>query len=410
MPSVCTSLPCALGSFAPGETRDVTSSVTIPPDYQGPVTLVVRQAVNTQSFDPVPANNSAVVTTTIGSGSGADLSISKAGPATTNRGQQVTYTIMVANAGPAGATGVTVHDPTPAGLTFVSNGGDCVTAFPCDLATMAVGTTRIITATYAVATGTSGPLNITNTASVQSGTSDPDVANNSASVMTRLPSGAKCDFDGDGLDEIVTGAGPSGGPHVRLLKVSGATVTDLASFYAYDPAFRGGAFVACGDVTGDGLPEIITGAGEGGLPHVRVFAVNARNVTEIASFHAYADAFRGGVHVAAADTTGDGVAEIITGAGPSGGPHVRVLEFNGGALTELASFYAYDVVFTGGVSVAGADVDGDGLAEVITGAGPSGGPHVRVISLRGGSLTELTGFYAYDPPSFSAASMWRRPT
>ena len=117
----------------------MTSSVTIPPDYQGPVTLVVRQAVNTQSFDPVPANNSAVVTTTIGSGTGADLSISKAGPATTNRGQQVTYTIMVANAGPAGATGVTVHDPTPAGLTFVSNGGDCVTAFPCDLATMAAG-------------------------------------------------------------------------------------------------------------------------------------------------------------------------------------------------------------------------------------------------------------------------------
>ena len=141
------------------------------------------------------------------------------------------------------------------------------------------------------------------------------MANNSASVVTRLPSGAKCDFDGDGLDEIVTGAGPSGGPHVRLLKVSGATVTELAGFYAYEPTFKGGAFVACGDVTGDGLPEIITGAGAGGSPHVRVFAVNAGNVTEIASFQAYAETFRGGVHVAAADTTGDGVAEIITGAG-----------------------------------------------------------------------------------------------
>jgi hypothetical protein len=113
--------------------------------------------------------------------------------------------------------------------------------------------------------------------------------------------------------------------------------------------------------------------------------------------------FIGGVDVAAADTTGDGVAEIITGAGPFGGPHVRVIEFNGGALTELASFYAYEVAFAGGVFVAGGDVDGDGLAEVITGAGAGGGPHVRVISLRGSTLTELASFYAYDP-ALSVAS------
>ena len=67
--------------------------------------------------------------------------------------------------------------------------------------------------------------------------------------------------------------------------------------------------------------------------------------------------------------TGDGVAEIITGAGPGGGPHVRVFELNGGGLTELASFFAYDPAFPGGVFVAGGDVDGDGIAEVITGAG-----------------------------------------
>jgi hypothetical protein len=111
-------------------------------------------------------------------------------------------------------------------------------------------------------------------------------------------------------------------------------------------------------VTGDGIAEVITGAGEGGGPHVRVFSVDAGHVTELASFYAYDPAFRGGVHVAAADTTGDGVAEIITGAGPSGGPHVRVIEFNGGALRELASFYAYDPAFVGGVFVAGGDVTG----------------------------------------------------
>ena len=92
VPGVCTTFPCALGSFAPGETRAVTSTVTIPPDYTGPVTFVIRQAVNTQSFDPALANNIAAVTTTIGDvGDVADLSITKTGPATAVPGGRVTY-------------------------------------------------------------------------------------------------------------------------------------------------------------------------------------------------------------------------------------------------------------------------------------------------------------------------------
>ena len=84
--------------------------------------------------------------------------------------------------------------------------------------------------------------------------------------------------------------------------------------------------VACGDITGDGIAEIITGAGPGGGPHVRVWQYTAAGqpVTELLGFWAYAPYFTGGVRVAAADVTGDGVADIITGAGPGGGPHIRV--------------------------------------------------------------------------------------
>ena len=84
------------------------------------------------------------------------------------------------------------------------------------------------------------------------------------------------------------------------------------------------------------------------------------------------------------DVDGDGLAEVITGAGPAGGPHVRVFSLRGGGVTELASFYAYDPAFTGGVHVAAADLTGDGVAEIITGAGPGGGPHVRVFQFAGG--------------------------
>ena len=182
---------------------------------------------------------------------------------------------------------------------------------------------------------------------------------------------ASCDVTGDGAAEIITGAGPGGGPHVRVVSAGSTGLVELGSFLAYPPAFTGGVFVACGDVTGDGVAEIVTGAGPGGAPHVRVFQVLGSGVTELASFLAYGPAFSGGVRVAAGDVTGDGVAEIVTGSGPGGGPHVRVFSLSGG-VTEIAGFYAYGPAFSGGVSVAAGDVDGDGLAEIVTGAGPGG--------------------------------------
>src|SRR5262249_13983377 len=111
----------------------------------------------------------------------------------------------------------------------------------------------------------------------------------------------------------------------------------------------GGVFVGAGDIDGDGRADIITGADAGGGPHVRVFS--GTTGAELASFFAYAPGFAGGVRVAGTDVDGDGRADIITGAGPGGGPHVPA--FNGITLAELASFYAYDRAFPGGVFVAG---------------------------------------------------------
>ena len=205
------------------------------------------------------------------------------------------------------------------------------------------------------------------------------------------------DVNGDGVADIITGAGPGGGPHVKVFSLAGGVVTQVASFFAYDAAFLGGISVAAGDVNGDGVAEIVTGAGPGGGPHVKVFSLAGGVVTGVASFLAYDPAFLGGVDVAAGDVTGDGVADIITGAGPGGGPNVRAFSLAGGVATEVASFFAYDPAFPGGVHVAAADLTGDGVAEIITGAGSGGGPHVRAFSLAGGSVTGVASFFAYDP-------------
>jgi hypothetical protein len=208
------------------------------------------------------------------------------------------------------------------------------------------------------------------------------------------------DVDGDGKDEVITAAGPGGGPHVRTFKLVGAgasrSLEGSAGFFAARSDFSGGLTVAAGDVNGDGTDEIIAGAAGNDQPIVYVW--NYTPSTGVASargnpFLAYGPDFRGGVSVAAGDLDGDDRAEIVTGAGPGGGPHVRVFSGSGGGLP--GSAFAYGSTFSGGVWVAVGDVDGDGTNEIITAAGPGGGPHVRTFDV---DMTPLaTSFFAYAP-------------
>jgi hypothetical protein len=200
------------------------------------------------------------------------------------------------------------------------------------------------------------------------------------------------DVNGDGVADIITGPGPGGGPHIKVFdgrNPSGRSGL-IRSFLAFPAFFRGGVFVAAGDVNGDGKADIIVAPDSGAPPIVRVFDGNTGNV--IRAFFAYSPFFLGGVHVAAGDVNGDGNADIITGVGPGGGPHVKV--FNGTNLNLLQSFFAYDPTFLGGVFVGAGDVNGDGRADIITGAGPGGGPHVKVFD--GLTSQTLFSFFAFD--------------
>jgi hypothetical protein len=155
--------------------------------------------------------------------------------------------------------------------------------------------------------------------------------------------------------------------------------------------FGGGVRVAVGDVNGDGFNDIVTAAGPGAAPHVKVF--DGATGALLQSFLAFDAGFTGGVTVAAGDVNGDGKADIITGAGPGAAPHVRV--FDGATGGELSGLIAYDGGFTGGAYVAAGDFTGDGRADLVTGAGPGASAIVR--ALDGTSLAPLAAFIAYDP-------------
>jgi hypothetical protein len=195
------------------------------------------------------------------------------------------------------------------------------------------------------------------------------------------------DFNNDGKVDIIAAAGPGGGPAVSILDSETGEV--LQSFFAFDPAFTGGVFIAVRDFNGDGILDIIAGAGAGGGPEVRIF--NGNSLSVIKSFFAYAEDFIGGVSVASVDFNNDGILDLVTGAGAGGAPHVKV--FDGATSSILSQWYAYPASFTGGVFVAAGDIGNDGNIEVVTGAGSGGAPVVAVWDPYTGAL--LAQFMAY---------------
>lgn len=182
------------------------------------------------------------------------------------------------------------------------------------------------------------------------------------------------DVNGDGVADLVTGPGPESDPVVKVF--DSRTGGEVRSFFAYEASFRGGVRVATGDVNGDGHADIITAPGSGGGPHVKVF--DGRTGAELRSFAPFSTNFSGGVFVAAGDYNLDGIDDLVVGsgddpvAGAGGGPHVKV--FSGTDLAVLADFRPYASGFTGGVRVATGDLNGDGLADIITAPGPGGPP------------------------------------
>ena len=192
------------------------------------------------------------------------------------------------------------------------------------------------------------------------------------------------DVNGDGRLDVITGQGQGGG-RVRIF--SGADAADLGSVSPFGPDFTGGVHVAAGDVDGDGRAEVIAGQAAGGL----VAVLRGTDLSPLIIGPPYTPGYAGGVHVAAGDLTGDGRAEVIVGPG-SGGEPVRV--FDALTATMLASFVPYTLAYPGGVRVAVADLTGDGRGELLTAPGPGGPPLVRVFNGNGSS--ELASFYAYD--------------
>ena len=198
------------------------------------------------------------------------------------------------------------------------------------------------------------------------------------------------DFNGDGIPDIVTAPGPGRQADIRLF--SGVSGSQFGQFLAYDASMTAGVFVATGDVDGDGILDIITGAGNSAEPRVRVFSGLQLHLAPIRDFLAY-PGYNVGVNVAAGDFNADGKADIVTGP-ELGNPHVKVFDGSDPSEPLIRQFFAYNPIYPVGATVAVGDFDADGTPDIVTGAGAPGGPHVKAFS--GVDSALLLEFYAYD--------------
>jgi hypothetical protein len=214
---------------------------------------------------------------------------------------------------------------------------------------------------------------------------------------------ARGDVTGDGVADVIVGSGP-GAPGVVQVW-DGATHGLVFSVNPFD-TFNGGVYVAAGDMTGDGAAEVVIVPGNGGGPRVQIHAGKTFGL-QVPDFYGLSyTSFRGGLRFAVGDVNRDGMADLVLSPGVGGGPVVSVFDgssFAAGRIPApfVADFFVFDPDLRTGLYLAVGDVDADGYGDIIAGAGEGGSPFVRVVSgkelVTAGRFDVLTDFFAGNP-------------
>ncbi len=232
----CAALPCTIASLAAGGNATITVTATInsPGAFDNSATVSATQP------DPNPGNNTDNTGNGGITGASADVSVDKtldtAGPFTV--GETISYTIVVANAGPSTATNVQVTD-TPSNLSITSVSGSGCAALPCTIASLASGANTTINVTATITAVGS----FDNTATVSATEPDPDPSNNTDStgnggtaaasadvsvVKTLTTSGPFTETESITFSLVVANAGPSTATNVQVTDTpTNLTITNV---------------------------------------------------------------------------------------------------------------------------------------------------------------------------------------
>ncbi|HSQ55543.1 MAG TPA: VCBS repeat-containing protein, partial [Gemmata sp.] len=216
------------------------------------------------------------------------------------------------------------------------------------------------------------------------------------------------DLTGDGIADIVLGLNQNGS---RFLVFRGGDLALIAAFrVGTGNGFLGRTSVAIGDLDGNGRDDLIVSALYGNRTRVAGFNGESFDpgATRTRMFSAFAlgGKYTKGAYLAAGDVNGDGKADVVLGSTSA----VVVKAFSGADLTEsnihtrIAAFGPLGGVSKGGVRVAVRDLNGDGVGDIITASGE------LVSAFAGGANLPPAGtpslLFAFDPEPTTLGGAW----
>jgi len=181
-------------------------------------------------------------------------------------------------------------------------------------------------------------------------------------------------------------------PIVKVVdKRDGSVVNE---FLAYEASFRGGVRVATGDMDGDGIDEIITAPGRGRDAEVRVFKQDGTELTQFRTL-AFSSNYQGGISIAVADVNGDGTNDIIVGTS-MGRSKVKIFFNDALAVDPISDTFDIKIKpfkksFLGGVDVAAADMGTFSNGMIVDANTPDG--RAEVIVSTGSGMTAKIKVY-----------------
>ncbi|NVM27144.1 MAG: hypothetical protein HWN70_14685 [Desulfobacterales bacterium] len=205
---------------------------------------------------------------------------------------------------------------------------------------------------------------------------------------------AICEIDGDGHDEIAAGQGEGAKSWVKLFEVDSSLVS---TFKAFGAANTNGEFhLTIGNF--DGVPsdnEIAAAQGEGGKSWIKVFETDGTFLTSFKAFGA-ANA-QGEVHLASGDLDNNGVDEIIAAMGEGGSSWVKIFSHEG---TIIRLFKAFGAANGGGefhLTIGNFDADPD--VEIAAASGYDGSNLVKLFDKDGSFIGKFKAFGAAVNPN-----------
>jgi uncharacterized repeat protein (TIGR01451 family) len=383
-------------SLAAGGTATFTVTATVDPSANGNLVNTARVEEPAGVTDPTPGNNTATDTDEFEPL--VDLSVTKTnGRFTYVAGGQLTYTIVVSNAGPGTAVGARVSDPKPAQIlggtwSVVYSAGSSGDTSGTINATHLIDTTITLlpggTATFTYVVNVSTAVDLANTrlqntvtVSPPPGSIDTNPNNNNAT-------------DIDTLELLVTGTdiGCDSTPTITVVNpFNGEILRTIPN--VFERRFRGGVRVALGDLDDDGEPEILAAPGPGRLGEIKALRLTGAERPEFRTIP-FGPRYRDGIELAAGNVDGDRYDDVAA-AKSRGAGDVKVFRSTATALVTHKSFVPFARGFRGGATVAIADVGtfangvtmnratADQRGEIIVGSGIGMAPSVLIYDVTG---------------------------